>query len=371
MEMNVPSPLRVGIELARHIRQNSESKKYSVSVLQGLIADLTVDDDELCMLLKEFVARRSFDAILPLAAAGTRGQLQKDVLMQDVSRIYLPAISAQISDFLDGYLGLERAIDSAEQSPSAVAYSAENEIKLIPNPDTLLVATDEFGEIQVFDYVVYMHYLGSACTESELFSSLEKGVSELDSDNIVKLLKSSPRQPETPMDFQSLHREFLYRIHRLGGAKGIGIKGFRKTLFLEWFKTWDDLEKELVEKGMTMMPSQYWKFFKRLEALTDEKVQSKYFIFNDPDLEESGALSYKAEFWRRFLEQLPGDLTRFLLDSRFRREFLSAFLIEGSIVLVFCLFAYFFTGDSRVWFWLILVPFLFWFKLMGVFDFSE
>ena len=159
MEMNVPSPFRVGIELARHIRQNSEGKKYSVSVLKGLIADLTLDDEELSMLLMEFVARRSFDAILPLAAAGKRGQLQKDVLMQEVSRMYLPAISAKISHFLDGYLALEAAIDSGEQSLSAVACSAENEKNLGGGGGIFFFWRFFLGEWRYPSHKLVMNYL--------------------------------------------------------------------------------------------------------------------------------------------------------------------------------------------------------------------
>jgi len=101
---NKSSPFRIGVEFERNIRQGS-GVDCSTSVLQGLIADLTAENHELYAILKDLVGRQSFKVLLPLAGTGT-GRLEKDALIQEINRVYLPAVCYQVSQFLDGFLGL-------------------------------------------------------------------------------------------------------------------------------------------------------------------------------------------------------------------------------------------------------------------------
>jgi len=125
---NESSPFRIGVKFERNIRQGS-GVDNSTSVLQDLIAELTAENHELSEILKDLVGRQSFKVLLPLAGAGT-GRQKKDALIQEINRVYPPAACYQVSQFLDGLLGLGSqfsvqvsAADGAESHKSVASSS--------------------------------------------------------------------------------------------------------------------------------------------------------------------------------------------------------------------------------------------------------
>lgn len=102
--MSPPPPLtyrQIGEALACHLKQASSAS--SVSSLQGMISDLAVDHSDLLSPLKDLVSRQSFRALLPhMSSRG--GAIQRDALIQEISRVYHPDVLIAIEEFLNGFL---------------------------------------------------------------------------------------------------------------------------------------------------------------------------------------------------------------------------------------------------------------------------
>lgn len=92
----------LGSELAKFIKYNSAERLTSAS-LQAVIADLAVDHPDLNAPLKDLVSRQSFRSLIPHATSGG-GAIQRDALIQEISRVYHPAVLIEIEHVLNGYL---------------------------------------------------------------------------------------------------------------------------------------------------------------------------------------------------------------------------------------------------------------------------
>ena len=94
---------QVGGRLGAYIRTCSPSTLQ----IQGLLADLLVGDD-LLPTMREVAGCASFHALQRLAGSGG-GVIQRDVLLNELSRRYLPVVVEEVNELINGMLDLKQA----------------------------------------------------------------------------------------------------------------------------------------------------------------------------------------------------------------------------------------------------------------------
>ena len=95
------------------------------AALQGVVADLTTGQSDLQAPLRDLVSRQSFAALLPHARSNG-GLIQRDALIQEISRVYHPDVLIFIEEVLNGFLdskggiavSLSQSISIQESSPN-------------------------------------------------------------------------------------------------------------------------------------------------------------------------------------------------------------------------------------------------------------
>ena len=95
------------------------------AALQGVVADLTTGQSDLQAPLRDLVSRQSFAALLPHARS-SGGLIQRDALIQEISRVYHPDVVIYIEEVLNGFLdskggiavSMSRSISTQESSSS-------------------------------------------------------------------------------------------------------------------------------------------------------------------------------------------------------------------------------------------------------------
>jgi tetratricopeptide (TPR) repeat protein len=73
------------------------------AALQGVVADLTAVQSDLQAPLRDLVSRQSFAALLPYARS-SGGLIQRDALIQEISRVYHPDVLVRVEEVLNGFL---------------------------------------------------------------------------------------------------------------------------------------------------------------------------------------------------------------------------------------------------------------------------
>ena len=94
----------LGQRLARALSQSS-GPISTPARLQGLVADLAADQQELLLPLKDLVSRPAFQALIPRAGSGS-GAVQRDVLIQAMEATFSRRVIQAIAEVLDGFLDL-------------------------------------------------------------------------------------------------------------------------------------------------------------------------------------------------------------------------------------------------------------------------
>jgi Flp pilus assembly protein TadD len=78
-----------------------------------VIADLTASYPDLAAPLRDLTGRQAFHALMPFALSG-RGAIQRDALIQEISRIYHPEMVVMVEDVINGFLettdGISRSL---------------------------------------------------------------------------------------------------------------------------------------------------------------------------------------------------------------------------------------------------------------------
>ncbi len=92
----------LGSELADFIKA-TPGDQITTPSLQAVIADLAVDHPDLVAPLKDLVSRQTFRSLIPMATSGG-GAIQRDALIQEISRIYHPDVLVDIEEVLNGFL---------------------------------------------------------------------------------------------------------------------------------------------------------------------------------------------------------------------------------------------------------------------------
>jgi hypothetical protein len=97
-----------GGRLGAYIR----SKQPTTQQIQALLGDL-LSNDELLIPAKDAVARPGFKQLASLAGSGT-GTVQRNALLQELARAYLPSVVNDLKKLLNGMLDIGEAKDSSD-----------------------------------------------------------------------------------------------------------------------------------------------------------------------------------------------------------------------------------------------------------------
>ena len=109
----------LGARLALYVRNGDNP--VSRAALQAVAADLAAGLPEIGPPLGDLVGRPGFRALLPLAGQG-KGEVEREALIQDAARIYLPEVTAALREILNGFL--EAPIRSYATPPGRVPEPA-------------------------------------------------------------------------------------------------------------------------------------------------------------------------------------------------------------------------------------------------------
>lgn len=103
----------VGKKLGAYILANDPSTQQ----IQGFLGDLLVDD-ELLNPIRDAVSRPSFRGLQALAGSGAGG-VQRDALLQELGRSYLPNVVDSIGQVINGLLDQPRSTESSREKHQA------------------------------------------------------------------------------------------------------------------------------------------------------------------------------------------------------------------------------------------------------------
>lgn len=129
----------LGSSLAEFVKSRPVDQLTTAS-LQAVISDLAVDHVNLIAPLKDLVSRKSFQSLIPSASSGGCG-IQRDTLIQEISRVYHPAILKSIEDVLNGFLessggvALQLSQSIFLQNQSSSTEASNNTVIANPLPD--------------------------------------------------------------------------------------------------------------------------------------------------------------------------------------------------------------------------------------------
>lgn len=126
---------QLGESLGVYIRVNNPSTQQMQAFLGDFLAN-----DELLLPLRDVVARPSFGALAALAGSGN-GTVQRDAIVQELARSYLPAVVSNVKRVLTGMLALTDHGDLQALHPLTAARTKKicgvqkhknNSIRLVP-----------------------------------------------------------------------------------------------------------------------------------------------------------------------------------------------------------------------------------------------
>jgi len=113
----MPSYRHIGGSLGAYIRKSRPTTQQ----IQALLGDL-LPGDELLLPLRDVVARASFRSLYELAGSG-KGAIQRDSLLQELAKSYLPQFVDQVGQVLNGMLDLSagETISANTQVPDSAS----------------------------------------------------------------------------------------------------------------------------------------------------------------------------------------------------------------------------------------------------------
>ena len=114
----------LGSQIAQFV-QKQDATSRSTTALQGVIADLTAFYPDLAAPLRDLSTRQSFHALIPFALSG-RGAIQRDALIQEISRVYHPEIVGMVEDVINGFLDTTDGIQRSLLAEPAVTATTES-----------------------------------------------------------------------------------------------------------------------------------------------------------------------------------------------------------------------------------------------------
>ena len=139
---------QVGGKLAAYMRANDPSTQQ----IQALLSDLLAGDD-LLLPMRDAVSRPGFSALMALAGSGA-GTVERQALLQELGRFYLPIVIEGVGTVLAGMLDL-----ASSGSASAGSSPGRDEDKFDPWQDASYksrVPWDTKGWVTIQDLAVYL-----------------------------------------------------------------------------------------------------------------------------------------------------------------------------------------------------------------------
>lgn len=118
----------LGRQLGEYTRRHTGSKP-TPAALQGVVADLAAEMPDLQAPLRDLVSRQSFSAILDYALSG-RGLIQRDSLIQEISRVYHPDVLADLEEILSGFLSASEEIPSSRSQNISTHLKSPNQLEI-------------------------------------------------------------------------------------------------------------------------------------------------------------------------------------------------------------------------------------------------
>jgi hypothetical protein len=115
-----PQWRELGQRLAHVLRQNPGTITTPAR-LQGLVADLAADQQDLLLPLKDLVNRPAFQALIPKAGSGG-GAVQRDVLIQAMEATFSRQVIQALAEVLDGFLDLPPGSARAAAEPAETIH---------------------------------------------------------------------------------------------------------------------------------------------------------------------------------------------------------------------------------------------------------
>ena len=136
----------VGGRLGAYIRATNPNTQQ----IQGFLSDLLVGD-ELLPTMREVASRPSFLMLQGLAGSG-KGTIQRDALLEELSRRYLPVVIDEVNELINGMLDLKQEssgirtenkqerLESPDQEPNdpwarTESLSTQNDINMKNLPE--------------------------------------------------------------------------------------------------------------------------------------------------------------------------------------------------------------------------------------------
>ena len=115
---------RLGSQFGEYVSKQ-KGNIPSPAALQGVIADLAAGESELIAPLRDLVSKQSFAALLPYARSNG-GRIQRDALIQEISRVYHPDVLVRVEEVLNGFLDASGGIATSLMQDQ-VSVEIENE----------------------------------------------------------------------------------------------------------------------------------------------------------------------------------------------------------------------------------------------------
>ena len=115
---------RLGSQFGEYVSKQ-KGNVPSPAALQGVIADLAAGESELIAPLRDLVSKQSFTALLPYARSNG-GLIQRDALIQEISRVYHPDVLVRVEEVLNGFLDASGGIATSLMQDQ-VSVEIENE----------------------------------------------------------------------------------------------------------------------------------------------------------------------------------------------------------------------------------------------------
>jgi tetratricopeptide (TPR) repeat protein len=106
----------LGRQLGEYAQGQTDTKLSPVA-LQGVVSDLAAEMPDLQASLRDLVSRQSFTAIIQYALSG-RGMIQRDALIQEISRLYHSDVLRDLKEVLNGFLA-ESGDNSSSRNQNA------------------------------------------------------------------------------------------------------------------------------------------------------------------------------------------------------------------------------------------------------------
>jgi hypothetical protein len=115
----------LGRQLGEYAQGQTDTKLSPVA-LQSVVADLAAKMPDLQASLRDILSRQSFTAIIQYALSG-RGMIQRDALIQEISRVYHPDVLDDLEEVLNGFLAVSGENSSSRNQNASTGLKSQGD----------------------------------------------------------------------------------------------------------------------------------------------------------------------------------------------------------------------------------------------------